>query len=157
MAGHDDKKGLTLVEMLVGSAIFSFLVLVLFGMVQTGTSAYIADSTRLGLQEQARNGMDRMVREIRQSRASSVTVNDAHSDTVNFSTPTRTNVRYYRSGTNLVREYPLGTVKIIAINIGHLKFVKTGSQMTINIQAQTTMYGRTFSFVLFENVKLRNE
>jgi prepilin-type N-terminal cleavage/methylation domain-containing protein len=149
MAGHDNKKGLTLVEMLVGSAIFSFLVLVLFGMVQTGTAAYIA--------EQARNGMERMVREIRQSRASSVTVNDAHSDTVSFSTPTRTNVRYYRSGTNLVREYPLGTVKIIAINIGHLKFVKTGSQMTINIQAQTTMYSRTFSFVLFENVKLRNE
>jgi prepilin-type N-terminal cleavage/methylation domain-containing protein len=150
--------GYTLVELMISLGVFTVLMLSIFGFIQTGTAVYFQDSTLLELQQKARNGMDRMVREIRQSKASSVTVIDANSDMIIFSTPTKANIAIYRQGTNLVREYPSGsTPNVLATNITYLKFTKTGVQLVLNIRAEKTAYQRTFSFPLHENIKLRNE
>ena len=156
-SGMKSRKGFTLVELMVSSSIFVFLIMVLYGIIQAGTSVYFVDSTFLDLQQQARNAMDRIVREARESKSSTVIVVDADSDKFAFSTPSEGGVLYYRDGNNLIREYPPGTATIVATDITHLKFLKVGVQLMITLQAQKTAYNRTFTFPLSEDVKLRNE
>jgi len=152
-----NQQGFTLVEMLVGVMIFVVIATLLYGVVKTGTTVYFTDGIRLDLQQQARNAMDRIVREARESNASSIVAVDATSDKLIFSTPDESNIAYYRSGTTLVREYPSGVFLTLASDIGYLKFVKSGAELTISLKAQRTAYQQTVSFPLVEKIKLRNE
>lgn len=149
-------RGFTLVELLVSVGIFSFLLMSLYGIMQTGTAVYFADTALLQLQQNARNGMGRIIREVRESRASAVMFIDQHSDRIFFSTPTQSHVMFYRDGNNLVREYSGQTV-IVATDIVHLRFTKAGTQLTVDIGAGKTVYNRPIAFSLVETVKLRNE
>ena len=47
--------------------------------------------------------------------------------------------------------------KTIADFIGYLKFTKSGRVLTLNIRAQQLLYGQTFSVLVVEKVRLRNE
>lgn len=128
-----------------------------FQVFTLGNSVYAIEMSLLDLQSHARNAMDRMIREIRASSAVTVTVIDADSDRVTFTTPTLTNVQYYRSNNQLIREYPSGTTKIIAINIARLKFTLTGTILKIDLRADQTMLGKALTFSLSEKMRLRNE
>ncbi|MBF0122794.1 MAG: hypothetical protein HQL21_05240 [Candidatus Omnitrophica bacterium] len=157
-SGINTRGGYTLPELLVSVSIFTLLIFGLSGIMQTGTAVYFQDSTLLDLQQQARNGMDRIVREVRQSNSSAITVIDAQSDRIQFSTPTKANIQIYRNGNLLVREYPLGTApQTLATDITYLKFTKSGVQLFLDIRAERTAYQKTFSFPLREEIKLRNE
>lgn len=150
------KKGFTLVEVLVTVLIFSFISMVMYSVLNVGYSVYSRLSVSLDLQ-QAKNGMDRMVREVRASSSATVTTIDASSDKITFTTPTSNGIQYYRNGTQLIREYPSGTTRIMADNIAFLKFTLTAPLLLIQLRADKILSGKTYSFSLTEKVRLRNE
>jgi prepilin-type N-terminal cleavage/methylation domain-containing protein len=149
--------GFTLVEAMVSVSIFSLMMLALTGILGTGSKVYQVDSSYLQLHQQARQAMDRMVREIRESRASAVSMGVDISDRLTFSTDSASSIQYYLDGNKLVREYPAGNIQVVAVNIGRLKFFKTGAQLTIELQAEMTYAKETLSFPFVETVRLRNE
>jgi type II secretory pathway pseudopilin PulG len=151
------KAGYTLVEALISMALLSFILLGVYGVLATGNTIIINDNAILEVQQQARNGMDRIVREVRESSSQTIAVLAVDSDRITFTTPNEVGIQYYRSGTNLVREYPSGTARNVANGLARLKFTLSGTLLTINIRADKTLYGRTVSFPLVENVRLRNE
>lgn len=150
------KKGFTLVEVLVTVLIFSFVSAMMYSVLNVGYSLYSRLSVSMDLQ-QAKNGMDRIVREVRASSAATVTTIDANSDKITFTTPLSNGIQYYRSGTQLIREYPSGTTKVVADNIAFLKFTLTAPLLAISMRADKTFSGTTYSFSLGEKVRLRNE
>ena len=179
------RSGFTLVEAMVSIAICSIMLLALNGLLLSGNKVYQVDSNYLQLHQQARQAMERIVREVRESKASMVSMGigerslkdapalsqggevgkdlstagprSSASDRLIFSTEHESGIQYYLDGTNLVREYPMGNIKIIAVDIGRLKLFKTGAQLTIELQAQMTSYKETLVFPLIETVRLRNE
>ena len=150
-------KGFTIVEMVFSCAIVTILLMALYGILGTCNSVYTRSTALLDTEQQARTAMDRMVREIRESKATAITVVNANSHRISFNTPTKTGVQYYLNGANLVREYPLGEAKNVASYISRLNFIQSTVFLTIDVSAQRTLYGRVYSFPLRENVRLRNE
>ena len=153
------KSAFTLVEVMVSMTLLSVICLGVYGVLQTGNSIFSRDINLLDMQQQARNAADRICREIRQSSSHVITanINATTNDRLAFTTPTMINAQYYLSGTNLIREYPAGTTRIIASNIALLKFVLTGSLLEVQIRADKLSYGNTVSFLLTERTRLRNE
>lgn len=150
-------KGFTLVEMMVSVAIFGLLFLAIFAILTAGNNVFQRDAIYLELQQNTRNGMDRIVREVRESRSSVITVEAANADRISFNTPNETGIRYYLSSGALIREYPSGTRKTLATGLGRLKFIKTAKLLTIDLRGEKIYQGGTFSFPLIESVRLRNE
>ncbi len=101
--------------------------------------------------------MDRIVREVRGSSTTAITVINADSDKITVTTPAASGLMYYLSGTNLVREYPAATTVNVANSIGRLKFTISGSLLQIDVRADVSTFGQTVSFPLVEKVRLRNE
>ncbi len=149
--------GYTLVEILLSLGILSFLLLCAYGVLETGNSVTVQDNALVTAQQQARNAMDRIVREVRGSSTAAITVINADSDRITFTIPTATGVMYYLSGANLVREYPSGTTVKVANSIGRLKFTVSGSLLQVDLRADVSTFGRTVSFPLKQKVRLRNE
>ena len=150
-------KGYTLVEALISISLLSFVLLGVYGVLTTGNAVTANDNALLEMQQQARNGMDRIVREVRESSSQTIVTVDANSDRITFTTPNEAGIQYYRSGTALVREYPAGTVKNVAGNIAYLKFTLAATLLKVSIRADKVIYSKTVSFPLTENVRLRNE
>ncbi len=149
--------GYTLVEILLSLAILSFLLLCAYGVLQTGNAVTVKDNALMTAQQQARNALDRIVREGRGSSTTAITVINADSDKITFTIPAATGVMYYLSGTNLVREYPAGTTVNVANSIGRLKFTVSGSLLQVDLRADVSTFGQNVSFPLVEKVRLRNE
>jgi type II secretory pathway pseudopilin PulG len=147
----------TLVEALISVSLLSFVLLGVYGVLVTGNTVVTNDNALLEVQQQARNAMDRIIRDVRASSTQTVTVISTDSDRITFTTPSKPNAKYYLSGTNLVLEYPSGTLINVASSIAHLKFTVSASVLQIDIRADKTLYGKTVSFYLTEKVRLRNE
>jgi prepilin-type N-terminal cleavage/methylation domain-containing protein len=151
------KNGFTLVEVMVTTIIVGVIGVGFYGVLHTGSNTYYMDSNTLELQQQARNGLDRMVRELRQASAASAVITSSSSSSykVVFNTPTVTGIQYYLTGTQLTREYPAGTKITIASEISYLKFTLSSPTLTIEIHAGKTFF-RPLLFSLIETVTLRN-
>ena len=150
-------KGFTLIEVLATTVIFTIIIGGVYGIFNIGNKFYSTDIGFMEMQQEARNGMDRMVREIRASSTAAVTVISADNDRITFTVPGASGVQYYLSGSQLVREYPSGTVKTIAKNISHLKFTLNAPLLKIDLIASQTVLLKAFAVNLIENVRLRNE
>ena len=152
-------QGYTLVEIIVTMAILSFILLGVYGVLQTGNTVFIKDTALLDMQQQTRNAIDRIVREVRQASSEiiSTNINGTTNDRITFTIPTAAGIKYYLTGTDLIREYPAGTTKKLASNIGLLKFTVAGSLLQIQARADKTIYAQVISFPLTERVRLRNE
>ena len=150
-------KGKTLIELLVALLIFSSMMLGFYALMNFVNTRSFLDSVRVDMQQQARNGMERIMREVRESSTIAITVVDANSDELSFTTPNEVGIQYYRDGINLVREYPPDTTKIIASNILYLKFTQAGNLLQIQIRADKSLKSQTISVLLTEKVRLRNE
>ena len=137
--------------------VLSFVLLGVYGTLETGNTIYTKDNALLDMQQQARNAMDRMVREVHQSSSQTITSISASSYKIVFSIPTATGVQYYLSGTNLIRQAPSGSTTTVASNISLLIFTLNGTLLQIQIQADKTIYQHIISFPLTEQVRLRNE
>lgn len=149
----------TLVEMMMVVGILAFLLVGIYGVLQTGNTIYTKDSNLLMMQQQTRNGLDRMVRDLRQASSQTITTVNSTADQIVFNTPTSTGAQYYLSGTNLMRKASsTAAASTIASNISLLKFTLSGTLLKIQTQASKTIYtNQVISFPLTEKVRLRNE
>lgn len=136
-----------------------------------GNTTYNIDLGQLDLQQQARQAMERMVRELRQATAGSVSISG---EVITFNTSAASGVQFYRNPeqNQAMREYPVGTQNILGNYISSLGFCCwhdtpspgicdyncTGSNLVeITLTASNTVFGRNLSFALKEQVNLRNE
>jgi len=171
-------KGLTLIETLVTTIIFSFIVIGIYGVLNIAQTNYDMNSASLNLQQQARQGMNRLSREVRQAYWSSISVTgpDANNNyAVTFNTPDASGVRYYITETSvsgqmlwqLIREYPTNNIQIKATgatipnNIAILNLSMLSGHI-LNIQMTTSKTflsggrSQTLTFPLTEQVEVRN-
>jgi prepilin-type N-terminal cleavage/methylation domain-containing protein len=86
-----NKKGLSLIEMMVAVVILGLIILALVTFFTGGTKSWMAGQSQLKAQREARQAIDRMVREIRE--ASDIKDSSTSSE-INFNTPWSTNLKY---------------------------------------------------------------
>lgn len=92
-----NKKGFSLIELMVVVVILSLMVLGLVTFFTGGVRSWISGQSQLQAQREARQAMDQMVREIRE--ASNIIANSTTSIEINFNTPWNpTNLKYSWSG-----------------------------------------------------------
>jgi prepilin-type N-terminal cleavage/methylation domain-containing protein len=154
-----NKKAFTLIEVLLSAAIITVLFAVMFSMLKSGNELYSGITTSIEVRQNARNAMDRIVRETRESNSSTITTESVDADRISFTSPRFGLVPIVYSLVNgqILREYPPGTSKPVAINATRLKFSKTGPQIDVLIQTEKATEGRNLAFVLKQKVRLRNE
>ena len=121
--------------------IFSFALMALYSIMLISNRSYFVDANYVELEQQARNSLDRMMREVRGAIKSSISITtvSATSDRLTFSKSGQSGIEYYLSGNQLIREYS-GTAKVVANNIGYLKFSLSGSLLTINLKAEKNFF-----------------
>jgi len=134
-------KGFTLAEILVSAVILSLIIAGIFAILSVANISWYTDMGLLGLQQQARQAMYKMVREIRQSSPLRKTIDggkitfyippEVYADADGNLNPWVGPISYYRdvNDTNndgvvnqIIREYPPGTKKIVANDIDSLSF-----------------------------------
>lgn len=150
-------KGFTLVEILVSVAILSFVVAGIFMVLNIADKSWHSDMGLLDLQQQARQAMDGMVREIRQSDSSDITITN-NGGRVEFYIPDVSNaISYYLENNQIIREHPLSTKKILANDVNSLNFSLLSQVLEIQMEARKTVLQRELSLSLKEKARLRNE
>ncbi|MBA7582287.1 hypothetical protein ES708_24215 [subsurface metagenome] len=90
------QKGVSLTELMVVVIILSLIILGLVTFFTGGVRSWITGQNQLSAQRNARQAMDRMVREIRE--ASDIIANSTTSQRINFNTPWNSNLYYTWSG-----------------------------------------------------------
>lgn len=160
-------KAFTLPELLITILLFAIVVMAIYSVLNLANAYYPIDMGLLDLQQQARQGMEWITREARQSSSKSgnitITTISTDVDSITFTTPTRSGVHYYLDDSDLMREYPSGTTRIVARNITRLKFTRAddasshASILTIEIRAAQTVLRKPLSIQLIEKVRVRNE
>ncbi len=168
-------RGFTLVEILVSVVILGFLFAAIYGVLNIGNIIFKDDITLVELQQQARQAMDGMIREIRQA-GRPITVTPGGSK-IEFYIPSFSNpISYYRDVNDVnhdgiidqvIREYPPQIYKILANDITALNFSNPGHVVEIQLAAKLAARGRELCFpvpycndtskTLKEKVRLRNE
>ncbi len=158
------KKGFTLLEIIVVVAIFSLIVDAIFTVFNIGQNTFFSNEACLHLQQNLRLSMDGMIREIRQSSASDITISSGGSKIV-FKIPLdittdpvtkSADISYSLVSGQIIRENPAGTQKVIANDITSLTFTQSGNNVEISISASDTLKQRTYTQSLKESVLLRN-
>lgn len=145
--------GFTLLEVLIAAFIFSFIVAGIYGVMNVVNASYSTELGMLDLQQQARQSMQWIVREIRE--ASSVIITPGtNSDAISFNTPNETGIQYSVVNNQVIRNYN-GT-RIIAFDISSLRFSPTGNLLEIQVNAVTTVLHKPLTFSLTEKVRYRN-
>lgn len=81
-----NQKGFTLVEMMFSVGASAMVAYAIFAAMSVTTNTFDANNVRMTIQTSAREGLYRMIQEIRESAASKVTINAA-GDTIQFYVP----------------------------------------------------------------------
>jgi prepilin-type N-terminal cleavage/methylation domain-containing protein len=158
--------GFTLVESLVCALILGILTAGIYGVLDVGNNMYYDETGLLELQQNARQGMDLMINELREASNIEVTVLDSDSDQVVFDNYKGIGYQYYRdinddNGDGFVNqiicEDSSSNRMVLANDVTRLKFVHSTPYLTIEIGTEKTVRQRQLNFSLKENVALRNE
>jgi prepilin-type N-terminal cleavage/methylation domain-containing protein len=91
-----NQKSFSLIEMMIVVAVLGVIVLGLVTFFTGGTKSWVSGQYQLTAQRNARQAMDRMVREIRE--ASDIRASSTSSIEINFNTPWSTDLKYSWSG-----------------------------------------------------------
>jgi hypothetical protein len=155
-------KAFTLVELAIAILIFTFIVGGMYSVLNIANTNYGVNLASLDLQRQARQGMSRLSREIRQAYLSSIHDKNTDRISITFDTPYATDVTYSLVSGQLVREYPTGTVIVIANDITGLTFppmVDNMHKITLEAGKTFSSFGkeRTLTFSLTGQVQVRNQ
>lgn len=174
-------RGFTLLEILVSVLILGFLFAAIYGVLDVGNIIFREDMSLVELQQQARQAMAAMVKEIRESRPSEISITDGNTQ-ITFNVPPEVYgepwvgpISYYIDADDdnndsitdqIIREYPTGTRKILANDIASLSFSITADIVEIGLAGKKTIGARQLCFpapceeplkTIKEIVKLRNE
>lgn len=148
---------LTMVEVTISIAILGFLTLSIFSVLNVGDMTWRSEMSLVEVQQNARLSLDGMIREIRQSKTTDITISNGGAQIDFYVSGVSNAIRYsLDSSSRIIREHPAGTTKILARDINSLLFSLSGGVVTIQVSGTKTSIGRTQSFQLNEKVKLRN-
>lgn len=170
-------KGLTLIELLLVVLLFSITMAAIFSVLATGRNSWNAGESQINVQQAARNGLDSMVKELRQagvSTISGVPANATNYSSITFQIPTAiglagitwsTSIQYSLGGLNnsqLLRTQS-GSQRVLANNISALSFNRSASNpnvINISITAQKNTFpgftARQSTITLGSQVRVRN-
>ncbi|MGE5197463.1 MAG: type II secretion system protein J [Deltaproteobacteria bacterium] len=167
--------GFSLIEIIITSAILSFMVLGIYATLNVADMAWNVDMGILELQQEARQALDGMAREIRQAKPTDVTIGEGGT-TVQFKVPIditadpevySDTIKYSLNGCNqIIRKYPAsdmadcdacnantGPCKILGNDITALSFQCVGGVdcassriLQIQVRANKTVKGKPLSF-----------
>jgi len=149
-----NKKGFSLIELMVVVVVLSLIILGLVVFFTGGARSWISGQNQLSAQRNARQAMDRMVREIREgsdiasvSNSTSITINfdylDSKKNPVTFNLPV-SSTTIYRNGTPLIS------------NVKKLEFTYfTESKVHIELEVDVDDDGKP-DITLNTDVNLRN-
>ena len=172
--------GFTLVEILVTTAILTLVFLGVFSVLNVADMSWNTDMGILDLQQAARQSMDGLTREIRQSDPDrNVTIGNAGLTLQLYVPNVSDAINYSLSNGQIIREHPNGVNRVLANDISFLSFCwghSNGSCTTsrdcggvcsksysleVQLRATKTVKQRVVTFPsagpLVEEVKLRNE
>ncbi|MDD3375063.1 MAG: prepilin-type N-terminal cleavage/methylation domain-containing protein [Candidatus Omnitrophica bacterium] len=153
-----NKKAFTLIELMVVLLIFTIILSGVYGAFTIAGSLYQIDTASVNIQQQARQAMNWLVKDLRASSTGSISISYGGPglDVVTFDTPFGTNIQYYVTAGQLIREYPVGTTRAIANNISTLDFILSVNTLKITLVCSATALKRPLSIQLIEKVTLRN-
>ena len=165
-----DQRAFTLLEVLVSALILSLLILGICGVLNVGNMTYLMDIGLLDIEQNTRQAMDAMVRELRASSA--VNIDNSDSSHITFTTPQFSGIefRYIDSNNDSVRDRIIrqrgSETKVLANEISNLCFcwdaannncrTDCSNLFTIRIRAAKTVRQRPLTFTLIEQVRSRN-
>lgn len=164
---------MTLLETLIAIGIFSFVILGFFSVLGVGGGNYSAGLVSLSLQQQARQGMNWLVKEVRQASWDSidipVEVDANRNNRITFNTLDTTGVQYFVESTTVegktlwqLKRQDSTHAEVKANDIRVLTFSKNNSEHILNIYVQASKTFRSFgkdqtvTFPLSEQIQVRN-
>ena len=166
--------GFTLIEVLVAVLIFSIIVLSVFAVFNAGGLNLQLGEGWLQIQQQARQGMERMVKGLREARNVAI-VDNGDNDIAQFDNFAENGVQYLRdplNNTALILRNASGDVRL-ANNVNSLNFCwwhdnspnpstcdnnrLSSDILQIQVGVSKTVMQRNIAFTWTEKVRLRNE
>ena len=149
--------GFTFAETMVSTLIFSILAIAILSVLIVGQKFWHSDVGNVELQQQARLAMDGMTREARESSPSDIIISNGGSR-IDFSVPDASAaIAYYAENNQLIREYPAGTEKVLAVDVEAVDFSLSADTLTIQLDLGKTVFGADLNFSAQEQVNLRNQ
>jgi prepilin-type N-terminal cleavage/methylation domain-containing protein len=170
-------KGFTLLEIMIVVFLFSVISTAIFSVLASGKNSLSAGESQVGVQQACRNGLDSMIKELRQASVSTIT--GVPADGTNYSSITlqiptaigatgitwSSSIQYALGGLNgaqLLRTQS-GSQRVLANNVSALSFnrsVANPSVVNISITAQKNTFpgftARQTTITLVSQVRLRN-
>lgn len=151
------KRGFSFLEVLVSAAILTVIIAGILMVLRAANISWDSFGGALDVQQQARQAMHGMIRELRQSRAQDVSVANLGA-MITFLVPDSPQaISYYLENNQIIREHPLNNKIVLANDINTLVFSLVNSTVTIQMEARKTVKGRIYTFPLSEKAGLRNE
>jgi prepilin-type N-terminal cleavage/methylation domain-containing protein len=148
-------RGFSLLEVLVSALLFSYIILVTYGIFNLGNLSWKVDVDVVMLRQQVRGAIDGMAREIRQSRVVDIAISNGNAN-IAFSMGGN-NIKYSRNENNqIIREHPTGTMKILASGITYLNFSLINKVVTITVTGAKNALNENLTLTLSEKVYPRN-
>lgn len=133
------QKGWTLIELCLGVAIVGFLSLVLATLVNNSIKIWHLDRARVAIQRDARGVLSLMIRNLREAKASSVTINSLDEtqppySRISFTTIKGKTITYYQTQRRLYQNVD-GKVSMVVENVRNLYFIypQTSDDGVINL------------------------
>ena len=170
-------KGFTLVELMIVMLIFSIILGAMFAVMNMGKASWHSGDTQIQVQQEARKGMDRIVKELRQTGTSTiigVPPDGNLYNTITFRIPDEdgidangniewgNQIAYSLGGLNgqqLLRTEGEG-LEVLANRVVNLQFRRqatTPNIVEITLQSQkTTIPGHLISATLNSQIRVRN-
>jgi len=168
-------RGYSLIEVMITAAILIIIVSAILFVFTVAEKTWRADLGLVELQQETRQAMEGMTRELRQAKSdiSTPLAISAGGSNIQFYIPGYTDpISYYLNGTELIREHPQNTTKILANDISNLTFCCVHDNICdtdcadfkmvrIQLRAGKIVKGRSLVFPqggpLSQQVRLRNE
>jgi len=170
-------KGFTLLEITIVVFLFSIISAAIFSVLATGRNSMSAGESQVGVQQACRNGLDSMIKELRQAGVSTITgvpANGTNYSSITFQIPAAigatgitwsSSIQYAIGGLNGAQllKTQSGNQKVLANNISALSFNRSATNpnvVNISVTAQKNTFpgftARQTVITLVSQVKVRN-
>ena len=141
-------RGFTLIEIMVVFTVFSIIIGAIYAVFTVGNQSWLQGAAQVDVQQEARRAMDWMIRELRESRDSGITIASGGSS-ITFEIPSNLGstdiiwdyqVQYFLSGAQLMRTLSdkstgvpiaIDVNRVLANDVNNLQFTRIQTTITI--------------------------